>query len=497
MMKKSNDDWYLTPNRQAPVAILMIIYKIILSIVRNWWPFILIIIFRSNFITPDDAKLLAIVVASLVILFSIWSYFRFYFFIKDKKLHVHKGVFNRTKLDIPFDRIQSVSFEKNIIHQIFHVARLKIDTAGSAKEEFEFTALDLERAEELRSFIMRHRETSIVEAKDEAFVRQDATLLIHHGVSDLIKVGVSQNHLRTVGIILAFFIGLRDRIRESFGDRYVDQIDTYAEYIFENTLVYGLGLFIILLIISFLGTLLITVLRYFDLRLWKTSDGYKLVSGLFNRREQVVGDQKIQIIRWVSNPIRKMFKIVLFRFYQASSAMGTRRTSITVPGIYTSHLDSIVKSFLDGLHDFGPSHSIHRSYFYRRALYIAFIPALALLGIFLLTFNQRWLIISVLWMVIVTVFQHYQQKKWHFYFTPYCIQTASGVFERVHKAILLYKIQGATIRQSPYQRRKALATIILHTASGDVKIPYLDSKQAMQIKNYILYRAEVSKARWM
>ncbi|MCB0669262.1 MAG: PH domain-containing protein [Saprospiraceae bacterium] len=498
MTKKSDVLWYEEQTRQAPIAILMIIFNVLKSIIRTWWPFILILIFRSNFISPDNAKITIAIVAIIVILVSVWRYFRFYFFLSDNKLHVYKGILTRTKLDIPFDRIQSITFEQNVVHQLFNVARIKIDTAGSSGEEFEFAALDLKRADELRTFILS-RKTGEETDLQVATTKEQGKLMLNLSISDLLKVGISQNHFRTTGIVVAFLLGLRDRIKESLGDQYVDRFDSLAERLLENIVVYGLGLFVLILVLSFFGTLIYSVLRYYDLHLWKTRGGYKMESGLFNRREQVARDQKLQVIRWITNPLRDIFGIVHLRFFQASSGKGSSKTSISVPGVPKELLGQVLRFY------FGRSiqsentqdHGVHSSFFVRRLLYIVLLPCTVLLGLGLLTNSIGWFVVFAFWLLVGGLFQYYQYKKWRYFFYADGLVTIAGVLERVHKVLLHRKVQGVRLKQSPYQRRKNLATIVLHSASGDVKIPYVQMEYALEMKNYILYKVESSRLKWM
>ena len=497
MMKKSDGLWYEGHTRQAPIAILMIIFNVLKSLVRTWWPFILILIFRSDFIRPDTAKWWVGGITFMVILISIWRYFRFYFYLSQDKLHVFKGIFTRVKLDVPFDRIQSITFEQNIIHQLFKVARVKIDTAGSSSEEFEFAALDLEKADQLRSFILSRKTSNAVTAITEP--KTAGKLLLNLQVSDLLKVGISQNHLRTTGIVVAFLLGLRDRINEALGDRYLDQFDSLTERLFENIVVYGLGLFVTILVLSFFGTLIYSVLRYYDLKLWKSKDGYRMESGLFNRREQAARDQKIQIVRWVNNPLRDLFSITQLRFFQASSGSGNSKTSISVPGLPLKLMQDILRYYFGrDIHDIDQyEYGIDRSYLIRRSLYLVLIPSIILLVFGIITKAFGWYFFSGFWLLTGLFYQFHLHRRWRYYLQDDGVLTASGVVERVHKALLLRKVQGVQIKQSPYQWRNGLATIIFHSASGDLQIPYIKMALALQIKNYTLYKVESSRQKWM
>jgi putative membrane protein len=72
----------------------------------------------------------------------------------------------------------------------------------------------------------------------------------------------------------------------------------------------------------------------------------------------------------------------------------------------------------------------------------------------------------------------------------------SGVVGYRTVALLYRKVQRVTVRQSPLQRRKGLATLRVHMASGSVKFPYIDHALAKQLRDYMLYRVESSTRKW-
>ena len=99
--------------------------------------------------------IVAIVAAAGSALFSIWYYFKFYFYVKDGELIIEKGILEKTKLNIPFERIQTINFQQSILHQLFDVVGLEIDTAGSGKKELSITAVEKDKAELIRDYLIR------------------------------------------------------------------------------------------------------------------------------------------------------------------------------------------------------------------------------------------------------------------------------------------------------------------------------------------------------
>jgi putative membrane protein len=72
-----------------------------------------------------------------------------------------------------------------------------------------------------------------------------------------------------------------------------------------------------------------------------------------------------------------------------------------------------------------------------------------------------------------------------------------GLFGDKAETLPIIKLQNIEISQSPYQRRKKLANVKIHTAAGNVTIPYVGYNRAIQLSDYILYKTESSNKRWM
>lgn len=76
------------------------------------------------------------------------------------------------------------------------------------------------------------------------------------------------------------------------------------------------------------------------------------------------------------------------------------------------------------------------------------------------------------------------------------LASRTGFVGREVKAFLMRKVQSATVRQSPLQRRKELATLQVQLACGKITVPYIDRRVACALRDYILYRVESSRRRW-
>lgn len=492
------------PQRQSPKAIILILLKYIRIVVRSIWPVLLVILInpRSNKGIIVTAIVMGVTFISFV--YSILAYTRFYFFIQDNELCVRSGVFRKKILNVPFDRIQSVDFKQNIVHRFLNVVSVQIDTAGSMGSELELDAIDLKRAEELREIVLAYKRikssTAITDPHrisgipDIPLVPE---LILSLSPKDLIKIGMSENHLRTAGIIFAFFLGLADDINQLLG------FDVYGELEHTTTAMSLVGLLATLvaipvfIFISFTITLLRTVLKYYGLKFWREGQSLKVVSGLFTRNQKTIQKSKIQMVRWMTSPLKQIFGIYQMNIYQAANMEENRDKSLVIPGCYPQQvehtLDMTVPGFRGALFT---SHRMDVSIVYRIVIIFGFLPAL-LFGI-LAWYNEgvmQWLLTLIFPLAIIMGYAY--QKKRRFKIHPDYILSEGGIFGKSFKLIEIYKIQGVVTETSPFQRIRGLTSLHVYTAGGDISFPYLKADIAKQARDYIMYRVESDHHSWM
>ncbi len=499
---KNNPAAFLSiPNRQSFVAILLILLRFALRTARQLWPLLLIFLFNPKKQTDSFFLATFILIALVVALLSILAFFKFYYYVKDDELVIEKGIIRKIKINVPIDRIQTVNFKQSLLHQFFDVVSIEIDTAGSIGHEFSISAIGKKKAEALRNYVESQKRD--IEAAqgfvDDSIVAElpSQELLLQLSPFDLLKIGISQNHLRTAGLIMAFFWGFLDDIEDALNIdlfKSLDQrlADNNADWFF--LLVLGIPFF---LLVSFVLTLINTVLLHYDLKFWKTETGFKIVSGLFTKKERSATLPKIQLIKWDTNPVKQLFEIFSVRLLQAASTAVSRRQSINIPGCYESHLAAVRQAYFpeEGELDFEEGR-ISKIICWRQVLYLGVLPTALMV---LLTL--RMLGPSAFWWLLILPLAYFlslrYQRNWRFYLSEKGLRTNSGIFTIQSVLLQWYKVQAVEVRQSIYQRRKDLANLILYTAAGAVRIPYIKIEKAQEIQNFVLYKIEEDKRSWM
>jgi len=492
---------YAAPQRQASIAILIILLKFLKNTVKSFWPIAL-----SLFIGGKSDKfetylgIFIIAISALNLGGSVLSYFRYFIQLEDDAIIIDKGILKRSKTNIPFERIQSINFKQNIVHQFFGVVSIEIDTAGAKKSELTIDALDKQEAEQLRDYILSAKSSILGSQIDDETLEEQETVdesILHLQVSDLFKVGISQNHLRSMAILFGFTITILNDINENFDGLVEDELSGYAQFVVDSQWLIFLIFMLAIVIISFTYSLIITVLTNYDLNLKLNEKGLKLVKGLLNREETSINKSKIQVVGWSDNPIRRFFKMWTLSLEQASSEDANKlQSKIKVPGCYKEQVERVIGSVFPKMseHLFS-KHRVSKLLYYRLLLLVSFLPFILALG------TYYWIQWQVLWFTIWPVFTSiyitFYYRKRSYEISTEIFKNNKGAFGNHFEITQIHKIQAIEITQSWYQRRKSIANLHLFTAAGSLKVPFISLEEALQLEKYILYRVETDTREWM
>lgn len=488
------------PQRQSQAALVLIIYTRFKNLISRFWYIIVFGLFtgKTNWGTTDPFSLIILFLTAFTAVMGIVAFFRYYYWIEDEQLIIRSGVFKKTLTQIPFDRIQTIDFEQNLIHQALNVIGLKIDTAGTAASEIKMHALTKEKAQELRMFILsQKRESQVIEPGEKAksIIQEDALEIYGIDFSRLLKIGLTENHIRSGFVILFGGFWFLDNINdagvnvEEIGSQYYDTI------LGDIFIIATLAIFFIL--ISMFISVSRVFLKYFDLKFFRSYNGFKVISGLFNRKEVAALDSKIQLFEWKQNLIQKALGFHNIILKQASSAEMGSKKSILVPGVNKDDIER-VKDYLFPERNEANVRMVQLNKWslYRPLLYIS-ILAIALAALFIYTKSYYNLTALIIVIIVIFIRSFKKYDKAFYGVNDKAIFVRGGVFGHSKWMTMFHKIQSLQITQTPFQYRKDLASLQVHTASGSKEISYIELDKAEYLYNYLTYRVEDSEEEWM
>lgn len=497
--KKSELD-FSTPQRQSQSALILIIYNRFKNLFSRFWYFIVFALFTGERSSGgmDTLTLSIIALSFIATIFGVISYFRYYYWIEDDQLIIRSGVLSKSLTQIPFDRIQTIDFEQNLIHQTFNVVGLKIDTAGSNQAEIKMQALTKEKAEALREFILSQKLEIIQTEEGEApslAQLEEAEEIYSIDFGRLLKIGLTENHFRSGFVILFGLFWLFDNIREAGFD--VDEMGTeyYNQALGSIFIIATLAvLFILISMFISIGRIF---LKYFNLKFLRSYNGFKVIGGLFNRKEVAALDSKIQLLEWKQNLIQKYLGFHDLVLKQASSTeIGTKK-SIVVPGVNTEDIEN-VKNYLfpERKESDTEMFQLNKWSLYRPLFYLTLIAIIfASIFIYIPTYPNLFFVLFFYILIVIRLFKKY--NKAYYGVNDKALFVKGGVFGHKKWMTMLHKIQSLQISQSPFQVRRDLASLQIHTASGTKVIPFIELDKAEYLYDYLCYKVEASEEEWM
>jgi putative membrane protein len=487
-------DWS-RPQRQPWRGFAITLFKVSWQALRILAPVLIVrLITRTK--PADDPhamglKLIAAVglLLATVLVVALVRQLFFRFYIKNGELLIHEGWLVRKTSSIPLDRIQSVEVDEDLLHRLLGLVKLRIETAGSAKTEAAISALRRPMAEALRDALLQNR-ISTDEGEIADVAKPDVVLQLSG--ADLLRLSLTANHLEAFVLLLTFGWGLYDDLRPVMERFFPGRAELAAAGI---KMLLALG--IAVLVITLLYSALRTMLRFYDYRVLRDDKGYSLRFGLIDRRQRLVPFEKIQYLEWRASWLRRLFGLWLLELGVVGEKELKSKQRLEIPLTGQAQVAPLTLPYHQ-IPDVAALNAlrIHRSYAQRRLLLVGLIPVSLLLPPFL-----HWGGPASLWMLLWPAFtalmSTLRQRKFRLWMHEDVLYLRGGLLGESFTLLKWYKVQSVRMVQSPYQRSHALASLVLHTAAGNIKIPWIPLAAARAIADYALYKVESEERVWM
>ena len=485
-------------SRQSKKGIFVIYINLLYKALRMFW--ILLFLFIKDFSKFSTLSLnyIYLGISFFLLFFLIRAFFiyrSFRFKVVGGEFILHRGILKKTKTSISFDRIQNINFRQNLIQQIINVYQVDIETAGSNKTEISIKALPLKQAKALKEQISLKKKVMV----DDEVINKP---FLKINIINLLKVSITENHLQSlfifISLLLALYIQIED-VFKSFGNGVSigGAIDISG---LQGSIVLFLVLFFILIILGVFVSFTRVFLMYFDLIVFVKDKTFEITQGLLTKTSVILKTNKIQNIIISTNPIKRKLDISFITFKQAVSGKLNKKKSkiIKIVGCNKEHILEVKETLFNiGNIDFLEK-KYPDIYFRNRMFFLSFVFVLCFnFGLFLLYHSYKITLINIVVIPSLILWIQVKYKKAFYKINNDLLLVGNGVFNTNLTYFQLYKIQNVKLKQSYFQSRRNIVSLVLQTASGKIKIPCIEKEKAYKIYNYILFKAESSTESWM
>ena len=496
------------PQRQSVVGLVLIFTTSLYHIARNLW--VLIFYFAVGDFSPRTMFIAGaglVVVLLLSLGYSILYYLNFKFHIdeKNEEFVLQKGVFSTDIINIPFQKIQQVNFRRNILQRVIGVYSVVVETAGSQDKEVEIKALSQDTANALGDRLMAYAE----EEKEKVFEQEHveprqgeqeqkakAFPVWEHKVSllTLVKLGLTSNYLRGVGIIIAFYFTLREQFQ--FNEELSAQLQEPERFWAQGKYM----LIVFLLIVGMIFTVGETVVKYFGLHLQKFKDTLQVEMGLRNNTKVNIRASRIQVLQVLTNPIQKKMDLYQVKISLASSEDDLEKSQIKAVGLPPAVVEQ-VKDYFFGTSVKEDFTILPSKYLLWRKISRAMIPLIiisAILYFYAEVLTINWFLpIGVLYITVMSVYNYLYFKKLKLGVSEDFLVKHSGVWVRKVEYLEIFRLQAISISQPIWYKKRGIINLTFHSAGGDVSFPMLKREQLQPLFDYMLFKIESTGKPWM
>lgn len=436
-------------------------------------------VMRGPEVLLDNAFLFAITIFKPVQRYL--KYLSTYYSIDEYKMTVETGILTKKKMEIPLEAVTTVDFSQNVVYQLFHVYKLKIDNASLTNDLAEQSEVSISLKKE-QAFLVKEL---LLSKQSEAAYDQKQTIegsanghfdkannldlkVIRANMKDFVILGLLQSKLAYAISFLPILFGLLIFIVQTMSgvsdsDKVIDILFLYFGSL---TPMVSISMFVLVTIMAGLVPSIITaVMKYYNFRITDNGDALHIEFGLFTKKSYRLIQEKISGIT-----LRQTFLMQLFGFaaaeifvigYGDKSDDGGQEIALLYPIMKLDKLKDIIHIVLPNLSLEGE---------YKRAArqslrYFFWCPRFILAVCFVIAavFTELWwlLAIAIVFLACITLSVILEHRNSGFFASSNTILFSSGAFRRNRNYIKTEKIESVSEHSFVLKRKKGITSISL------------------------------------
>ena len=255
---------------------------------------------------------------------------------------IESGLLHRTRRSIPFHRIQDIDIEQRLGQRLFGLAKVRIETGGSGKDEGVLDSVSLAEADHLRS-VLRQVRGGASPAAEAVAAAPDALPIIAMPLGRVLLSGLFNFSLLYIAGLFALLQSFEPWLPFDIYDpgRWMgligaDVAGRFTPVAIASVLVLAAALGVVTGVLRILA-------RDYGFRLTLEEESrFRRVRGLFTRSQSVIARDRIQLALVTDGPVRRLFDGADLSFQTLSAgAEGSGRQSVA-PFATTGEVEKVL-----------------------------------------------------------------------------------------------------------------------------------------------------------
>jgi putative membrane protein len=424
--------------------------------------------------------------------------------IGERELLVRAGIFSRTERHVPYERIQNIVQKRNLLHQLFDVTELRLESAGGSEPEAVMNVITLKAAAELEA-VLKQRSAGAQAANEPAADTVEPWHSLSSG--DLVRLGLLNNR----GWVA---VGTLSAVIWQFGENYSwnpmrgiyrNASDVFGvwSHAFAGYTAKALSLLAIVMLLLLLVKLLSIVMAFLSFHRFRLAgDDVRLSTeaGLLTRHVASARRDKIQRLiigeGWLARRMGRRWlscEVAAGAQMEANAENEALRLRWLAPVGTAAQIDMIIARVMPGV-DFSriewkPLHPRAWRRMFNATVFwwsLFLIPAVVIVS--------TWMLVPA---AAIVLWSWLHARGWA-RFAAYArnddyIAYRAGWFYRQWTLARIDKGQTVSISHSPFDRRRGMHTVSMDTAgarssSFALSVPYLPAEEAKALAEALRQR---------
>ena len=483
MPRPTFSEGMLIEGRLHPLTLLFAVWNTIKGILLP----VIVIAFFGRKRAEDLYFLFAIIFLVLPIGLATIRYFTFTYKIQNGELITHQGVLGRTQRIIPLSRVQDIRIEQSVLHRLFKMADVHVETAGGKEPEASLSVLSVAAAE----------------------APPQREIIRKLSVRDLVFAGMTSNQMASaIAVVFVVWNLLDDFMGPEMYERWiVRSTEAAAEWVSHlgqqawlTVLLFAVGAIMAGMVFSVIGS----VIMFYGFTLARSGEDLHRSYGLFTRRSSSLPRRRIQVLKVEETLFRRVFGLATLRADTAASAgpqqqQNTGGRDMLLPIVPKRELDALWPNFFPDLDPESEWRQVARVAIRRGTLkgsLVCLIGAAISYGI-----QKEWLALwplllipAVYWLNVMS-YRYLGYVRGERYF-----RTRRGWLRRSTHIVPIRNAQVVVVRETPFDRRLKVASVLVDTAGkantgGPPRIENVKLEEAVELARALARQAAETRFR--
>lgn len=461
----------------------------------------------------DRQDMIIIGIAAFASIITIVQFWFYHYWLEEDRLVVKEGILFKSLRQVPYERIQNLNIERNLLHKIFKVGTLQVESASGVKPEAVIRVVSDEQIKHIQQVIKNRGAVNLKNQDLEIDSSSGSTpeLSVNESVpmyqmsnKDVTTYGfISHKALVPIGIV-GSVLSQNDFYRQKFtnfiqkfvGDLHVEQ------WALTEWLIYGVAFLLVMLVSIWLSSIALAFLKLYQFKISKVDQNLHAEMGLLTKITANIPIKRIQLIKIKHSPLHRYFNKVSVKMETAGGV--TEQSGITMkwiaPLVSKFNGQKIIAEIQPEV-DWQEIKWLNlepRAWkrVFKRMVLLVLIPMLPLL------YFYHWLgLTPLLFVPLVYLYAKAYVNKAGYAVNDQIVAYRHGVFFHSLSIVKIAKIQNVSYLQTPFDRRNGMARLTVDTAGSnpvtqDVNLHYIDADKIDLLMTRLSNKVSQSKFVW-